>query len=220
MKTIKSLFVIIVAIIAIGNSSCKKEDPPRTEWDHVLVNVSNSIESYNSWLAEMLFQEIHDTIWPLDENGKPIKIRNPKTGEWQFNGIEVVYNDFTNCHKMSKNYVDDKMHYLHKKLWELQNADPHKRGLTKHPYEDCEIVIEPVDGKSLQDELQVLNQLGDLSIKYPNKSPMEIIKAEVEKQIPKAQKATLIFLEREVRKNDTKSAEAFVETVYLLEEFL
>ncbi len=200
MAKIKFFLAIILGVIAIGLfSSCEKDEPKpeATEWDNLLISISNDMESYNQWLSEQLFQQVNDTIWPLGPDGLPVKERHPETGEWIINGVNAVYNDFANAKRMSENNANEKMGLLAQKLWEWQDANPNKRGMfSSWDYEDCFIVIETIDGKSLQEDATILNELGKLAIQYPNKPPITIIRDECIKLIPKTKKASIVHLEK------------------------
>ncbi len=198
MKTIK-LFLIIV-LGAIIFTSCEKDDPAPTptEWDNLLISISKDMEEYNKYLSENIFREIQDTMFIYDPVTGLISI-DPITGLPLHNGINIVYNDYANAKRMAESYTANAMLLLAQKIWEWQDANPNKRGsFSSFVYDNCFIVIEKVDGKSLQEDISTLNELGKLIIQYPTKPPVTIIREECVRVTPKAKKASIIHLEKMV----------------------
>lgn len=198
MKTLKVFLIIVLG--AITMVSCEKDEPKPTptEWDNLLISISKDMEEYNKYLSENIFREIQDTMFVYDPVTGLVAI-DPATGLPLYNGINIVYNDFANAKRMSENYANDKMLLLAQKLWEWQSANSNKRGtFSSSNYEDCIIVIKEIDGKSLQQDIAILNDLGKLVIQYQNLPPITIIRNECTKLIPKAKKASVLHLEEVV----------------------
>lgn len=198
MKTLKVFLIIVLG--AITMVSCEKDEPKPTptEWDNLLISISKDMEEYNKYLSENIFREIQDTMFVYDPVTGLVAI-DPITGLPLYNGINIVYNDYANAKRMAESYTANAMLLLAQKIWEWQDANPNQRGsFSSFVYDDCFIVIEKVDGKSLQEDISTLNELGKLIIQYPTKPPVTIIREECVRVTPKAKKASIIHLERMV----------------------
>lgn len=198
MKTLKVFLIIVLG--AITMVSCEKDEPKPTptEWDNLLISISKDMEEYNKYLSENIFREIQDTMFVYDPVTGLVAI-DPATGLPLYNGINIVYNDYANAKRMAESYTANAMLLLAQKIWEWQDANPNQRGsFSSFVYDDCFIVIEKVDGKSLQEDISTLNELGKLIIQYPTKPPVTIIREECVRVTPKAKKASIIHLERMV----------------------
>lgn len=198
MKTLKLFFIIVIATITMV--SCEKDEPAPTpnDWDNILISISNEMEANNKYLSDNIFTEVRDTQFVVNPETGLIDI-DPETGLPLWNSIDIVYNDYANAKRMSENKATNSLLLLAQKIWEWQDANPNKRGkFSSWVYEDCFIVIEKVDGKSVQEDISTLNELGKLVIQYPTKPPIYIIRDECVRVTPKAKKASIVHLEKMV----------------------